>query len=113
MMNMHLYMLQNDHNKSSWSHPLTFREDTNFFLVTQTATFIYLVFVITSLYVLLPGKSHGQRSLVGYRPWGRKESDTTERLHTHMAYGAIVPGLSIEPAPPWWKLKVLTTSKSL
>ena len=29
----------------------------------------------------LPGKSHGQRSLVGYSPWGRKESDTTERLH--------------------------------
>ena len=28
--------------------------------------------------VLLPGKSHGQRSLVGYSPWGRKESDTTE-----------------------------------
>ena len=31
--------------------------------------------------VLLPGKSHGQRSLVGYSPWGHKESDTTERLH--------------------------------
>ena len=30
---------------------------------------------------LLTGKSHGQRSLVGYSPWGRKESDTTERLH--------------------------------
>ena len=28
--------------------------------------------------VLLPGKSHGQRSLVGYGPRGRKESDTTE-----------------------------------
>ena len=28
--------------------------------------------------VLLPGKSYGQRSLVGYRPWGHKESDTTE-----------------------------------
>ena len=28
--------------------------------------------------VFLPGKSHGQRSLVGYSPWGRKESDTTE-----------------------------------
>ena len=27
----------------------------------------------------LPGESHGQRSLVGYSPWGRKESDTTER----------------------------------
>ena len=30
--------------------------------------------------VLLPGESHGQRSLVGYSPWGPKESDTTERL---------------------------------
>ena len=28
--------------------------------------------------VLLPGKSHGRRSVVGYRPWGRKDSDTTE-----------------------------------
>ena len=26
-------------------------------------------------------KTHGQRRLVGYSPWGRKESDTTERLH--------------------------------
>ena len=30
--------------------------------------------------VLLPGKSHGRRSLVGYSPWGCKESDTTEQL---------------------------------
>ena len=28
--------------------------------------------------VLLPGKSHGWRSLVGYSPWGRKELDTIE-----------------------------------
>ena len=28
--------------------------------------------------VFLPGESHGQRSLVGYSPWGRKQSDTTE-----------------------------------
>ena len=28
--------------------------------------------------VFLPGESHGQRSLVGYSPWGPKESDTTE-----------------------------------
>ena len=36
--------------------------------------------------VLSPGKSHGQRSLAGYSPWGHKEPDTTERLtflHTH------------------------------
>ena len=34
--------------------------------------------------VFLPGESHGRRSLVGYSPWGRKESDTTERLHLHL-----------------------------
>ena len=28
--------------------------------------------------VLLPGEFHGQRSLAGYSPWGRKESDNTE-----------------------------------
>ena len=33
--------------------------------------------------VLLPGESHGGRSMVGYSPWGHKESDTTERLHFH------------------------------
>ena len=30
--------------------------------------------------VFLPGKSHGQRSLAGYSPWGQKESDTTDKL---------------------------------
>ena len=30
--------------------------------------------------VFLPGESHGQRTLAGYRPWGCKELDTTERL---------------------------------
>ena len=34
--------------------------------------------------VFLPGKSHGQRSLVGYSPWGCKESDTTEQLSLFM-----------------------------
>ena len=33
--------------------------------------------------VFVPGKSHGQRSLAGYSPWGLKESDTTE--HAHMS----------------------------
>ena len=33
---------------------------------------------------LLPGKSHGWRRLVGYRPWGPTESDTTEWLHFHL-----------------------------
>ena len=34
--------------------------------------------------IFLPGKSHGQRSLVGYSPRGSKESDTTERLHSSL-----------------------------
>ena len=34
--------------------------------------------------VFLPGKSHGQRNLANFRPWGRKESDTTEETeHAH------------------------------
>ena len=35
--------------------------------------------------VLLPGKSHGRRSLVGYSPWGREELGRTERLHFHFS----------------------------
>ena len=31
----------------------------------------------------MPGESHGQRSLGGYSPWGRKESNMTEELSTH------------------------------
>ena len=34
--------------------------------------------------VFLSGESHGQRSLVGYSPWGHKKMDTTERLSMHM-----------------------------
>ena len=33
--------------------------------------------------VFLPGESHGQRSLAGYSPWGRKELDTTEHPCKH------------------------------
>ena len=33
--------------------------------------------------VFLPGKSHGQRSLAGYSPWGRRELDVTEHTRTH------------------------------
>ena len=42
--------------------------------------------------VLLPGKSHGQMSLVGCSPWGREESDTTERLHFHFSLSCIGEG---------------------
>src|SRR5574341_1244291 len=42
--------------------------------------------------VLLPGKSHGWRSLVGCSPWGYEESDTTERLHFHFSLSCIGEG---------------------
>ena len=44
----------------------------------------------------LPGEPHGQRSLMGYSPWGRKESDVTKRLtlsHPPIADSRSVPKL--------------------
>ena len=42
--------------------------------------------------VFLLRESHGQRSLGGYSPWGRKELDTTERLHFHFSLSYIGEG---------------------
>ena len=42
--------------------------------------------------VLLPGKSHGQRSLIGCSPWGCKESDMTERLDFHFSLSCVGEG---------------------
>ena len=39
--------------------------------------------------VLLPGKSQGRRNLVGWSPWGHRESDTTEQLHVHFSLSSI------------------------
>ena len=42
--------------------------------------------------VLLPGKSHGWRRLVGCGPWGHQELDTTEQLHFHFSLSHIGEG---------------------
>ena len=42
--------------------------------------------------VLLPGESHGWRSLVGCSPWGREESAMTEQLHFHFSLSRIGEG---------------------
>ena len=42
--------------------------------------------------VLLPGKFHGQRRLVGFSPWGREESDATEQLNFHFSRSCIGEG---------------------
>ena len=51
--------------------------------------------------VLLPGKSHGQRSLMGCSPWGRQESDTTERLPFHFSLSCIGEG-NPRDGVAWW-----------
>ena len=47
--------------------------------------------------IFLPGKFHGQRSLVGYSPWGHEELDTTEFTHTACRISVLWP--EIEPGP--------------
>ena len=42
--------------------------------------------------MLLPGKLHGRRSLVGHSPWGCEASDTTERLHFHFSLSCVGEG---------------------
>ena len=58
--------------------------------------------------VLLPGKSHGRRSLVGCSPWGRYESDMTERLHFHAlekemaAHSSVIAWRIQGTGGAWW-----------
>ena len=54
--------------------------------------------------VLLPGKSHGRRSLVGCSPWGREESDTTERLHFHFSLSCIGEGNGTHSSVLAWRI---------
>ena len=62
--------------------------------------------------VFLPGKSHGQRSLVGYSPWGRKESDTTERLHLHLRVVGSQPRVLSKCGTPMFKAALFTVAKT-
>ena len=54
--------------------------------------------------VLLPGKSHGQRSLVGCSPWGHEESDTTEQLHFHYHFHALEKEMATHSSVLPWRI---------
>ena len=54
--------------------------------------------------VLLPGKSHGQRSLIGYHPWGHEESDTTERLHFTLHFNALEKEMATHSSVLAWRI---------
>ena len=51
--------------------------------------------VMTLNPVFLPGGSQGQKSLVGYSPWGCKELDMTEQLSTHTELSKVVKANSM------------------
>ena len=73
-------------------------------------TSIYLDIVVFICPVLLPGESHGWRSLVGYSPRGHTESDTAERLHHfHMS----VPAFQFIPYCPLLSTNLFSTSVTL
>ena len=54
--------------------------------------------------VLLPGKSHGRRSLVGCSPWGREELDTTEQLHFTFHFHAFEKEMAAHSSVLAWRI---------
>ena len=54
--------------------------------------------------VLLPGKPHERKSLVGCSPWDREESDTTERLHFHFHFHALEKEMATHPSVLAWRI---------
>ena len=54
--------------------------------------------------IFLPGEFHGQRSLVGYSPWGHKESNMTEQLTCHFSAFQLTPCLKY-PILMFWALQ--------
>ena len=77
---------------SIWSWFIMFHEHSNYTSLGVLCTHFFLCYIYKSWRrkwqptpVFLPRKSRWWRSLVGYSPWGRKGSDTTEQLHFHNA----------------------------
>ena len=54
--------------------------------------------------VLLPGKSHGRRSLVGCGPWGLEEPDMIERLHVHFHFHALEKEMATHSTVLAWRI---------
>ena len=54
--------------------------------------------------VLLPGKSHGRRSLVGCSPWGCEELDTTARLHFYFYFHALEEEMATHSSVLAWRI---------
>ena len=57
-------------------------------MIIRVVLIFFVQVSVSCLVVSNSLKSHGGRSLVGYSPWGHKESDMTERLHFHFLSGS-------------------------
>ena len=71
--------LRNPTDRGTWQaivHRVTKESGATWWLNNNCYQYNFIGHILHS--VLLPGESHGQRSLAGYSPWGHKESDTTE-----------------------------------
>ena len=76
-------------------YPLSNNFSSSLYLYAQTHTHTHWFYLNRQWHptsVLLPGKSHGRRSLVGCSLWGRSESETTERLNFHFSLSCIGEG---------------------
>ena len=80
-------------------------------LLYRISIFLFLdcISVLATLHsihtpVLLPGKSPGQRNLVGCSPWGHKESDMTEQLHLHFSFHALEKEMATHSSVLAWRI---------
>ena len=73
----------------AWCHSLSFKTFLSF--INRLLSSVPEKAVAPAA-VLLPGKPHGQRSLLGCSPWGREELDTTEQLHFDFSLSCIGEG---------------------
>ena len=78
-------IIENKNSKSCGSIIVTYT-------IIRTTLSVYAEKAMAPHSSTLPGKSHGWRSLVGCSPWGRQESDTTERLPFHFSLACIGEG---------------------
>ena len=87
-----VYMNGNDAHLVLFSLQNTFKEIVIFFLTNSGSSEKRQRRQWHPTLVLLPGESHGRKSLVGCSPWGCEESDTIERLHFHFSLSCIGEG---------------------
>ena len=97
-----VYMNGNDAHLVLFSLQNTFKEIVIFFLTNSGSSEKRQRRQWHPTLVLLPGESHGRRSLVGCSPWGPEELNTTEHLHFH--FHALEKEMATHPSVLAWRI---------